>query len=78
MTEFPKRRKDKVWDVDGNQYIDLWMGHYSHILGHKPNVVTVALAEAMALEAHWGIVSEFQVVAKEMAARKKMPPPPLL
>uniref|UniRef100_A0A7C4D8Q0 Aminotransferase class III-fold pyridoxal phosphate-dependent enzyme n=1 Tax=Staphylothermus marinus TaxID=2280 RepID=A0A7C4D8Q0_STAMA len=28
-----------VWDVDGNQYIDLWMGHGVNILGHKPDFV---------------------------------------
>ncbi len=28
-----------VWDVDGNQYIDLWMGHGAHILGHNPEHV---------------------------------------
>ncbi|MEM4503141.1 MAG: glutamate-1-semialdehyde 2,1-aminomutase, partial [Ignisphaera sp.] len=26
-----------VWDVDGNEYDDYWMGHGAHILGHSPD-----------------------------------------
>ncbi len=59
----------KIWDVDGNEYIDLWMGHYSHILGHKPDVIMKVLPEAMALEAHWGIVNEYQVTFAEDLCR---------
>ncbi|MEM1696816.1 MAG: aminotransferase class III-fold pyridoxal phosphate-dependent enzyme, partial [Desulfurococcaceae archaeon] len=32
----------RVWDVDGNEYIDFWMGHGVHLLGHLPDVVTSA------------------------------------
>src|SRR5512136_2458273 len=56
-----KTEGSRIWDVDGNEYIDLWMGHYSHILGHKPAVITKVMPEAMAMEAHWGIVNEYQV-----------------
>ena len=30
----------KKWDVDGNEYIDYWMGHGALILGHAHPVVT--------------------------------------
>lgn len=59
----------KIWDVDGNEYIDLWMGHYSHILGHKPSIIMKVLPEAMAMEAHWGIVNEYQVAFAEDLCR---------
>lgn len=29
----------KVWDADGNVYIDFWQGHFANVLGHNPNVV---------------------------------------
>jgi len=59
----------RIWDVDGNEYIDLWMGHYSHILGHKPSIIMKVLPEAMAMEAHWGIVNEYQVAFAEDLCR---------
>ena len=32
---FVKKAKGaKIWDVDGNEYVDLWLGNYTNILGH--------------------------------------------
>lgn len=31
-----------VKDVDGNEYIDYWQGHYANILGHNPDVLNEA------------------------------------
>jgi len=28
-----------VWDVDGNMYVDFWMGHGSQLLGHRSKIV---------------------------------------
>lgn len=28
-----------VKDVDGNEYIDYWQGHYANILGHNPDIL---------------------------------------
>ena len=56
-----KAEGSRIWDVDGNSYIDLWMGHYTHILGHRPGVIMKALSEAVALGTHWGIVHEHQI-----------------
>lgn len=55
----------KIWDVDGNEYVDLWMGHYTHILGHKPEPVYSAIREAVEMGTHWGIVHEHQVAFAE-------------
>jgi glutamate-1-semialdehyde 2,1-aminomutase len=33
-----------VTDIDGNQYVDFWQGHYANILGHNPAVITEVLA----------------------------------
>jgi glutamate-1-semialdehyde 2,1-aminomutase len=51
----------RIWDVDGNEYIDLWMGHYALILGHQPSVVTEAIREVVDLGVHWGIVHEREI-----------------
>ena len=48
-----KTAGSKIWDVDGNEYIDLWMGHYSHILGHKPEVITKVMPEIISLGTHF-------------------------
>jgi len=64
-----KTEGSKIWDVDGNEYIDLWMGHYSHILGHKPEVITKVMPEIISLGTHWGIVSEYQVTFAEDLCR---------
>ncbi|MEW6376545.1 MAG: aminotransferase class III-fold pyridoxal phosphate-dependent enzyme [Thermodesulfobacteriota bacterium] len=51
----------KIWDVDGNEYLDLWMGHYTHILGHHPEVVTEAIERQLKEGIHWGILFEKQI-----------------
>jgi glutamate-1-semialdehyde 2,1-aminomutase len=56
----------KIWDVDGNEYIDLWMGHTALILGHRPDIVTVALQDVLELGTHWGIVNEYQVALAQL------------
>jgi glutamate-1-semialdehyde 2,1-aminomutase len=51
----------KIQDVDGNEYLDLWMGHYTHILGHHPEVVTEAIERQLKEGIHWGILFEKQI-----------------
>jgi len=59
----------KIWDVDGNEYIDLWMGHFALILGHKPAIVKAALGEVADLGTHWGILHEYEVRFAELIQR---------
>lgn len=56
----------RIWDVDGNEYVDLWMGHFALILGHKSPVAQAALQEAAGVGTHWGIVHEHQVRFAEL------------
>lgn len=37
----------KVWDVDGNQYIDISMGFGVQLFGHEPEFLQTALAESL-------------------------------
>ncbi|MBI5968933.1 MAG: aminotransferase class III-fold pyridoxal phosphate-dependent enzyme [Deltaproteobacteria bacterium] len=64
-----KASDSRVWDVDGNEYIDLWMGHYAHILGHQPEPIVKILREKIFEGAHWGIVNEYQVAFAEDICR---------
>ncbi|MGB7573535.1 MAG: aspartate aminotransferase family protein [Thermodesulfobacteriota bacterium] len=61
-----KTKGSKIWDVDGNEYVDLWMGNYTHILGHRPRVVVRALEEQLRKGIHWGLVYEKQVEWAEL------------
>ena len=59
----------KLWDADGNEYVDAWMGHYALILGHNPEVTRGILAESAPLGMHWGIPQEHQVAYAEDLCR---------
>ncbi|KPK19687.1 MAG: hypothetical protein AMK69_23995 [Nitrospira bacterium SG8_3] len=61
-----KAKGSKIWDVDGNEYVDLWMGHYTHILGHHPDVIVEAIERQAREGIHWGIVFEKQVEWAEL------------
>jgi glutamate-1-semialdehyde 2,1-aminomutase len=61
-----KTKGSKFWDVDGNEYVDLWMGNYTHILGHRPAVVVQAIENQLREGIHWGLVFEKQVEWAEL------------
>ncbi len=46
-----------VEDEDGHRLLDFWQGHHANLLGHNPEVVTQALAEALA--SGWGLQTGF-------------------
>jgi glutamate-1-semialdehyde 2,1-aminomutase len=52
--------------VDGNEYVDLWMGNYTHILGHRPSVVVRAVEKQLKEGVHWGLVYKKQVEWAEL------------
>ena len=54
-------------DVDGNRYLDFWMGHYAHILGHRPPFVANALANALTQRGyHFGLLNREEVELAEL------------
>jgi len=64
---FVQKTKDsKIWDVDGNEYIDFWMGNYTHILGHRPRVVVQAIEEQLKEGIHWGALYRKQIEWAEL------------
>ncbi|MFX1519647.1 MAG: aspartate aminotransferase family protein [Promethearchaeota archaeon] len=56
----------RIYDVDGNEYIDFWMGHYALIFGHAPEAIINALKEQLEYGTHWGIVNDLQVELAEL------------
>jgi glutamate-1-semialdehyde 2,1-aminomutase len=50
-----------IWDVDGNEYIDWWMTHYSQILGHNNSGVRDAIAARLENGIHYGAPNVPQV-----------------
>ncbi len=61
-----KAKGSNIWDADGNKYIDLWMGHYTHILGHHPEIVIQMIEQQLKEGIHWGILFEKQVELAEL------------
>ncbi|HET9172574.1 MAG TPA: aminotransferase class III-fold pyridoxal phosphate-dependent enzyme [Actinospica sp.] len=55
----------RLWDIDGNEYVDLTLGWGVHMLGHNPPAVMAALRER--LDVGFVIASRTEVV-EEVAA----------
>lgn len=58
MRPFPiyveRARGAYKWDVDGNRYVDYWMGHGALLFGHNPPGVEAAALEAVRQGSHHG------------------------
>jgi glutamate-1-semialdehyde 2,1-aminomutase len=61
-----KTKGSKIWDVDGNEYVDFWMGNYTHILGHRPRIVVQAIEKQLKEGIHWGAVYRKQIEWAEL------------
>lgn len=61
-----KARGSKFWDVDGNEYVDLWMAHYDAILGHAPAEVLAQVQAAMSDGLHVGTAMPHEVALAEL------------
>ncbi|MFQ6075012.1 MAG: aspartate aminotransferase family protein [Candidatus Bathyarchaeia archaeon] len=59
---FVNRAEDQhLYDVDGNEYTDYWMGHMALILGHTPKPVVEALEKQVAKGTQWGTTNTLAV-----------------
>jgi glutamate-1-semialdehyde 2,1-aminomutase len=56
-----KAKGSLKWDVDGNEYIDYWMGHGALILGHSNPAVTKAVVEQARKGTHYGASHELEI-----------------
>jgi glutamate-1-semialdehyde 2,1-aminomutase len=55
-----------VKDIDENDYIDYWNGHFAMILGHNPPVVRNAIKEFLINGWHFGTNTEYQIRLAEI------------
>ncbi|HKN65607.1 MAG TPA: glutamate-1-semialdehyde 2,1-aminomutase [Gemmatimonadaceae bacterium] len=56
----------RIWDVDGNEYIDFVLSWGPLVLGHAPAVVLAALEETMRRGTSFGIPTELEVRLAEL------------
>ena len=61
-----RAKGSKIWDVDGNEYIDYVGSWGPAILGHAPNVVIDAVCEAASRGLSFGIPNPFEVEMAEL------------
>ncbi len=59
----------RIWDVDGNEYIDFWMVHFAAILGHGYKPVIEAVREQLEYGAHFGWCNEWEAKWAEAVCR---------
>jgi len=60
-----RARGSKKWDLNGNEYIDYWLGHGSLILGHLHPAMVKAVQEQILKGTHYGACSELEVLWAE-------------
>ena len=59
----------RKWDVDGNEYVDYWMGHGALFLGHCHPAVVRAIQEQAARGTHLGACHELEVRWAELVTK---------
>lgn len=52
-------------DIDNNQYLDCWNGHFAMILGHNPPEVQKTIKNHLSNGWHFGTLTEYQVKLAE-------------
>jgi len=60
-----KAKGSRLVDVDGNEYVDFWIGHLALILGHSPEAVVKAVKEQIECGTHFGTSHELEVQLAE-------------
>jgi len=64
-----KAEGSKLYDVDGNEYVDYWMGHGAHILGHTSPEVVKTVKRQIENGTHFGTAHELEVRLAEQVAK---------
>ena len=59
----------KLYDVDGNEYIDFWLGHTALILGHSPPAIVKAVQEQLVKGTHYGTPHELEIALAEQVVK---------
>jgi glutamate-1-semialdehyde 2,1-aminomutase len=64
-----RARGSKLCDVDGNEYIDFWLGHTALILGHSPPAVVKAVRKQLKDGTQYGTSHELEIELAEQVAK---------
>ena len=64
-----KAKGSKLFDVDGNEYIDFWLGHTALILGHNPPAVVEAVKSQLKNGTHYGTSHELEIQLAEQIVK---------
>ncbi len=64
-----KAKGCRLYDVDGNEYIDFWLGHTALILGHSPPAVVKAVKRQLEKGTHYGTAHELEIALAEQVAK---------
>jgi glutamate-1-semialdehyde 2,1-aminomutase len=64
-----RAKGSRLWDVDGNEYVDLLMGQGPVILGHAPDVLTEPVARVIQSGTAYAVSSELEALASAAVTR---------
>jgi glutamate-1-semialdehyde 2,1-aminomutase len=64
-----KAKGSKLYDVDGNEYVDFWLGHTALILGHSPPAVVEAVKKQLENGTHYGTSHELEIQLAEQVVK---------
>jgi len=64
-----KARGSKLYDVDGNEYVDFWLGHTALILGHSPPAIVEAVKKQLENGTHYGTSHELEIKLAEQIVK---------
>ena len=64
-----KANGSRKWDVDGNEYIDYWMGHGALLLGHGHPAIVEAVQDQITRGTHYGASHPLEVEWAELIQR---------
>lgn len=62
-------RGSKLWDVDGNEFVDFWLGHTALVLGHSPPAVMKAVKAQLEKGTHYGTSHELEIALAEQVVK---------
>lgn len=62
---FARGAGSRLWDVDGNEYIDFQTGQGALLFGHAPTGLADAIAAQAHLGTHWAAQSELEIEVAE-------------
>lgn len=60
-----KAKGSRLYDVDGNEYIDFWMGHHALILGHSSQKIIKEVLKQLEKGTHYGTAHELEIALAE-------------